>query len=247
VEVEGAALPSGTDDGGSAGLWAARSHGVVQLPTSSIAPFVLVGGGALGANGDSIGNDMDPAVHFGLGAKAALDEFLSLRLDLRDTMSQKSDAENGRQTHHPELLLGLTFTLDRTRPEPSLPPDADGDGLADAQDQCPNQAGFRPDGCPVRDSDGDGVADASDSCPAAAGPTPTGCPPPTDADRDEVPDDRDRCPQQPGQPPDGCPDPDPDGDGSVGDADRCPNQPETINGYQDEDGCPDQLPEPAEP
>jgi outer membrane protein OmpA-like peptidoglycan-associated protein len=32
-----------------------------------------------------------------------------------------------------------------------------------------------------------------------------------------------------------------DGDGLVGEADRCPAQPETTNGYADEDGCPDEL------
>lgn len=32
---------------------------------------------------------------------------------------------------------------------PSLPPpDADGDGVADAQDQCPNEYGLAPSGCP---------------------------------------------------------------------------------------------------
>jgi outer membrane protein OmpA-like peptidoglycan-associated protein len=30
-----------------------------------------------------------------------------------------------------------------------------------------------------------------------------------------------------------------DGDGIVGAADRCPREPETVNGFQDDDGCPD--------
>lgn len=34
-------------------------------------------------------------------------------------------------------------------------------------------------------------------------------------------------------------DPDPDHDGVSGDADRCPEQPETVNHYEDTDGCPD--------
>ena len=34
-----------------------------------------------------------------------------------------------------------------------------------------------------------------------------------------------------------------DGDGLPDDKDKCPNDPETKNGYQDEDGCPDELPE----
>ncbi len=36
---------------------------------------------------------------------------------------------------------------------------------------------------------------------------------------------------------------DDDGDGFVGDKDICPNQAETVNGYLDADGCPDQLPD----
>lgn len=31
---------------------------------------------------------------------------------------------------------------------PPPPPDADGDGVADAQDQCPNEVGLAPSGCP---------------------------------------------------------------------------------------------------
>lgn len=33
-----------------------------------------------------------------------------------------------------------------------------------------------------------------------------------------------------------------DGDGIPASRDRCPDQPETYNGYQDEDGCPDRIP-----
>lgn len=35
-------------------------------------------------------------------------------------------------------------------------------------------------------------------------------------------------------------DADPDGDGILGEADKCPTEPETINGTQDDDGCPDE-------
>src|SRR5262249_40265307 len=37
----------------------------------------------------------------------------------------------------------------------------------------------------------------------------------------------------------GCPDPDNDRDGIPDVDDRCPNEPETKNGFEDEDGCPD--------
>ncbi|MCK4695188.1 MAG: OmpA family protein, partial [Candidatus Cloacimonetes bacterium] len=36
---------------------------------------------------------------------------------------------------------------------------------------------------------------------------------------------------------------DTDGDGILDGVDKCPLEPETFNGYQDEDGCPDKKPE----
>ncbi len=62
------------------------------------------------------------------------------------------------------------------------PGDADGDGVPDASDKCPNQAGSEDgDGCV--DSDGDGVDDDQDKCPNQQGydpstekPTADGCP-----------------------------------------------------------------------
>jgi OOP family OmpA-OmpF porin len=40
----------------------------------------------------------------------------------------------------------------------------------------------------------------------------------------------------------GCPDVDTDGDGIVDRLDKCPQQAETVNNYQDQDGCPDEVP-----
>lgn len=64
------------------------------------------------------------------------------------------------------------------------------------------------------DRDGDGVLDASDQCPSLAGPADNkGCP-------REAPKDR-------------------DGDGLLDANDRCPDQPEDVDGFQDDDGCPE--------
>ena len=41
--------------------------------------------------------------------------------------------------------------------------------------------------------------------------------------------------------------PDRDHDGVLDPDDRCPDQPETANGFEDDDGCPDELPAPATP
>jgi outer membrane protein OmpA-like peptidoglycan-associated protein len=69
-----------------------------------------------------------------------------------------------------------------------------------------------------------------------------------DVDEDRIPDDVDECvtereDRKPPKPDDGCKvDPsDQDSDG-FGVSDKCPTEPETINGYEDGDGCPDQLP-----
>lgn len=81
--------------------------------------------------------------------------------------------------------------------------DSDGDGVADANDECPNAAGSAAlNGCP--DGDGDGVADKDDSCPNEAGLAALGgCP---DGDGDGVADKDDACPNEAGVAAlDGCP------------------------------------------
>ncbi len=94
---------------------------------------------------------------------------------------------------------------------------------------------------PPPDADEDGVPDDVDQCPAERGTRAYhGCPPP-DRDRDGIPDADDRCPDRAGVPENqGCPDFDSDGDGYVDRLDKCPFEPETWNGVNDDDGCPDQ-------
>jgi len=245
-ELEGAAGGTETKSGASADLWAVRGHAIFQLPGDVLIPFAVIGGGVLGAGSNPTGADSDKSFHFGAGAKVRFDDLLGLRLDVRDNMTQKWASSAGTQTHHPEATLGFTFMLDpvsHAAPKVVVPPDADKDGIPDATDKCPNDAGFPPTGCPPpKDSDGDGVSDEKDACPNEAGLPPTGCPD-KDPDHDCVPMPLDKCPDTPGLPTDGCPDPDPDHDGISGDKDKCPTQPETVNGFEDDDGCPDTLPE----
>ena len=104
-------------------------------------------------------------------------------------------------------------------------PDRDDDHTPDPDDRCPAEPG--PDerrGCPrLRDSDADGVYD----------PGQVDIPPPGG----------DRCPAIPGELEHiGCPAPDLDPVGVLGASDQCPDKPETWNGFQDDDGCPDELP-----
>lgn len=260
LEGELAYIPTGTDDGASASWISARAHVVGQIPGMSITPFALLGVGSLIASSDAMGDDTDGAVQIGIGAKAAISRYFSLRLDLRDNLSN-SDVGTDSVPHHIEVLLGLTLTLGRS--------DSDGDDFLDTMDKCPNEAGVSPDGCPAAvdsDSDGfldpddkcvhepgiapdgcpdpdrdkDGILNDADACPDTAGVQPHGCP---DTDGDGFRDSEDKCPNEAGVAPDGCPDLDPDKDGVLIPNDKCETEPETRNGYQDEDGCPDEVPE----
>jgi large repetitive protein len=100
--------------------------------------------------------------------------------------------------------------------------DADGDGILDGKDECPNDPEDKDefedaDGCPDPDNDKDGIPDVDDKCPLVA-------------------EDKDRWEDE-----DGCPDPDNDGDKILDPDDECPNDPEVMNGFEDEDGCPDEA------
>jgi len=78
--------------------------------------------------------------------------------------------------------------------------DADGDGVMDDKDRCPNTpkgAAVDADGCEL-DSDGDGVVDRNDQCPGTprgAAVDTRGCP--LDSDGDGVYDYMDKCPGTP--------------------------------------------------
>ncbi len=241
VEAEGFAAASEVESGRSAMLYGGNGALVGQLPGMSLTPFLLIGAGRLGAINEPMGNDTDPAIILGVGVKVPVSSSVSIRLDLRDTMTQKFEAAEGDQTHHPQILLGATFPLGRGAAAPEAsPPDSDQDGVPDADDQCPRAAALTPDGCPL-DTDGDGVLDNDDHCPREAGDEPNGCPN-LDKDGDGVPLPCDKCADEKGVAPDGCPIRDTDGDGFMDDVDKCPDKPETKNGFEDGDGCPDEVP-----
>jgi OOP family OmpA-OmpF porin len=146
-------------------LYTVRGHLVAQLGLGSITPFVLVGAGGLGVASprEVLGNDIDPALHFGGGLKFYLNRWVMLRLDVRDIVSYKQGVDEVFESHNLEALLGLGFTFGRKK-DKDAPRDRDGDGYWDTRDACPDEAGVAPDGCPIPDTDGDGFLDPDDSC-----------------------------------------------------------------------------------
>jgi hypothetical protein len=159
------------------------------------------------------------------------------------------------------MLLNAYISPDVERPTGDCP-DADGDGVCDEDDDCPNEFGERDNrGCPkvipptpCDDADGDGVCDEDDDCPNTPAGTPVdarGCPkdigPCTDTDGDGVCDEDDQCPDTPmGTPVDerGCPIEerkgpvpcvDADQDGVCDDRDACLGTPKGA--FVNERGC----------
>ncbi|MDD9933703.1 MAG: OmpA family protein [Myxococcales bacterium] len=109
---------------------------------------------------------------------------------------------------------GETMAAPPATPDPSGD-DADGDGIADERDRCPDvpedhDGYLDSDGCPDTDNDADGLEDSRDRCPDQQ------------EDRDGFQDE------------DGCPDSDNDGDGVADALDRCPE----VAGTAVDQGCP---------
>ena len=246
LEGEGSWLPTQTDSGQSVNLWAVRGHLVAQVARWSVTPFALAGasGLAVASEQDAVGNDVDLGFHFGGGLKFFFTRRFMMRLDVRDTMTARRGLGQG-VVHSPEVLLGFSLTLNRKKAEPAPDLDRDDDGILDADDECIDVPGVPEyQGCPIPDTDGDGILDPDDKCVDVPGvPEYEGCPTP-DTDGDGILDPDDKCVDEPGVPEyDGCPIPDTDNDGILDPDDKCVNEPETVNQYEDEDGCPDTLPE----
>jgi OOP family OmpA-OmpF porin len=246
LEAEGGAMLAKVDGGDRATMWTARGHLVGQLGLSSITPFILVGVGALGVSSDraAVGSEVDVGLHFGGGFKFFLSRYVALRVDVRDIVTAKRGVRDGL-TSNLEVLGGLSITLGRKdKPKPG-PKDTDGDGFMDPEDSCVTVPGVAPDGCPIGDKDGDGFLDDVDQCIDEPGVAPDGCPI-RDKDGDGFLDDVDQCIDEPGVAPDGCPIRDKDGDGILDPDDACKEEPETKNGFEDKDGCPDEVPKEVE-
>ena len=146
-----------------------------------------------------------------VGATANADEAISLAVRIGDMAPGQ------------EEVFRVIYTLDETAvaaatacAEAPLDPDADGDGVPDATDPCPND--------PLDDADADGVCGDMDVCP--------GHDDALDEDDDGTPDGCDVCPLDPMD--------DIDADGVCGDVDLCPfleDDQSDLDGDGDGDAC----------
>ena len=221
-------------------------------------------------NTDVISEDTDFALYAGAGFKYRVDNGWGLRLDGRVLFPPASTGDGA--TLDFEALLSVYKEWGRKAGAPVVeepikeePKDEDGDGIVGEADACPTQAedkdGFQDeDGCPEDDNDGDGVLDTADAAPNDPedkdGFQDEDGAPELDNDGDGIADTADAAPNEPEdkdgfQDEDGAPDLDNDGDGVTDTADQCnlpamdaadPKLKESSNGYQDADGCFDEIP-----
>jgi OOP family OmpA-OmpF porin len=198
-------------------------------------PYLFVGTGYLLLDPD--GADDSDGMMLAGGAGFLADIFGSSNVALRAEYRLRSHEIADIDTEDNLFSLGLQMPFGHS--EPAVV-DADGDGVPDGIDRCPetppgttvDQFGCEP------DSDGDGVVDSADRCPG----TPEGvrvdaygCA--SDSDGDGVADDADECPDtRRGATVDerGC-EPDGDRDGVVDRLDDCPNTPAGVQ--VDVKGC----------
>lgn len=223
AELEGALSPAQTyQTRQDAKVWNAKAQLLGQIPRGRIVPFATAGAGMVGVVSDksAVGRDSDLMVHMGGGVKFLINRNSLVRLDLRDVVSHRQGVDTGA-SHSLEASLGVSVVLGGVPkqkppepPKPLPPPPPPAPVVQEPVDPC------------AQDYDGDPL-----DCPTY------------DSDQDGVPDLQDQCAQEPGPEPLGCPERDGDGDGLFDREDACPTEPETVNGFEDVDGCPDEIPE----
>jgi outer membrane protein OmpA-like peptidoglycan-associated protein len=215
--------------------------GIWAVPNALLLGPELYASTPVSDGGDGFFKKHTTAVELMLGAHVALSD------EWRAGLGAGPGIGRGMGSPEVRLLASLEWA---PAGKPAEPTDRDHDGVQDAQDACPDQAGSpnadpKLNGCPVLDRDQDGIKDAEDACPDQAGPANAdpklnGCP---DRDGDGVLDNEDACPDEPGSPNsdrrlNGCRPSDRDGDGIDDRIDACPDQRGEASSDRAKNGCP---------
>jgi len=233
-----------------------------KTPNSFFTPYIFGGGSVVFENFDTVSLQFPAGLGFNF--RLAPNTFLNLQGEYRYSLADNRN----NLTYGVGLIFRLVpgqkakESVEDVPPPPVSKKDKDGDGVADDDDECPDEAGI-PSllGCP--DRDGDTVADKIDKCPDEPGPASSlGCPEKpepvvepqvVDSDNDGIADSEDKCPNEYGPASrGGCPPKDSDGDGILDDMDECPDKagplammgcPDTDkDGLSDQkDDCPEQA------
>lgn len=154
-----------------------------------VSPYVLLGGGQQNFKVKVLPTDDGTIGNAALGAFVRFNEYVALRAEARDVYNfsnenndvlalvgiEFSGADGGSSKAYaaepaPQEKPVEELAAAPVAPVVVAPVDTDGDGVADAQDSCPNTpAGVTVDsvGCPL-DGDKDGVPDYLDKCPNTA-------------------------------------------------------------------------------
>ena len=224
-----------------------------NLSEENVVPYIFAGYGlsrfADGVDKEGVfpSGESGRTTFGGIGVNIPLGDQFNVNL----STSYRGTTETPDSYNHLQHIIGLSYNFgagdadgdgvsDKKDECPDIPglkefngcPDTDGDGIPDTKDRCPEEAGSEElQGCP--DADGDGVSDIDDACPNKAGNAEmNGCP---DSDGDGVADNVDRCPEVEGDEANaGCPWADSDGDGVPDKDDSCPD----VAGTIENSGCP---------
>jgi len=164
-------------DGGAGNSW--REYGgkldalFFYSRDRRFSPYVAFGAGGIRTEmKNGAGRSTDPFADGGIGFFKYFDVGsgnLGLQADLRYRWVDAGDLAGVGPFEEPVARIGLVMALGARAPASTPLADADGDGVNDAADLCPDTpAGTQVDakGCPaVADADGDGVGDDDDLCP----------------------------------------------------------------------------------